>query len=195
MTYYPKSQISTNLYTPGKQLQIKSTKKEYKGYYWKTSKGEFFTGKTPNSLNPQSLQVIPIVPASSYNTISIAEGNEIYKELKKVDITKVLLLPSYNKPSPTFQDYTNGSFIRFFAKKINENLYIEISQKTFNKLGKKDKNYDYKSYTTFPLTWILTGNLSHITQTNYNSVLLTEQRLQINSLGKYLNNNYSEFYK
>lgn len=195
MTYYPKSQISTNLYTPGEQLRIKSTKKEYTGYYWKTSKGEFFTGKTPNDINPQPLEIIPTTPVLSYNTVVITKDNKTYNELKEVDITKVLLLPPYSKSSPTVQDYVNGSFIRFFAKKINENLYIEISQKIFNKLSKKDESYDYKSYIIFPLTWILTGNSSQVSQINYNSVLLTEQRLKINSLGKYLNNNYLEFYK
>ena len=48
MPYYPKSQVKTDLYTKGGQFQIKSTKKEYTGYYWKNSKGEIFTKRNPN---------------------------------------------------------------------------------------------------------------------------------------------------
>ena len=46
MTYYPKSQVKTNLYTKGGEFQLKSTKQKYSGYYWKNSKGEIFIQKT-----------------------------------------------------------------------------------------------------------------------------------------------------
>ncbi len=195
MVYYPKSQIKTNLYTPGDQLRVKSTKKEYIGYYWKTSRGEYFTGHSPKNLPFLELEIIPVLPTSSSNVITIAKGNDVYKKLKNIDISKTLLVPTYQKPSPTKEDYNNGSFTRFFAKKNNQNLYIETSLNTYKKLNQKNVDYDYKSYLIFTLIWILTGNPDQTTQTNYNSVLLTEQRLKINSLGKYLNNNYLEFYK
>jgi len=195
MVYYPKSQIKTNLYTPGDQLRVKSTKKEYTGYYWKTSKGEYFTGQSPKDLPFLELEIIPILPLSSPNVITIAEGNDVYKKFKNIDISKTLLVPTYQKPSPTKEDYNNGSFTSFFAKKNNQNLYIEISLDTYKKLNQKNADYDYKSYLIFTLIWILTGDPSQISSTNYNSVLLAEQRLKINSLGKYLNNNYLEFYK
>jgi hypothetical protein len=45
MSYYPKSQIKTNLYTNGGEF-ILSTKKQYKGYYYKVPM-EKYTWKTP----------------------------------------------------------------------------------------------------------------------------------------------------
>ena len=48
--YYPSSQIQTNLYSNG-ELSIKSTKQIYTGFYWKTSRGEYFMGKSPDSPN------------------------------------------------------------------------------------------------------------------------------------------------
>jgi len=48
MPYYPKSQIQTDLYTKGKQLRVVSSRAEYIGYYWKTSKGEYFSGRNPS---------------------------------------------------------------------------------------------------------------------------------------------------
>jgi len=50
MPYYPKSQIKTNLYTYGtygNDLVIKQTQDPYSGYYYATSDGRYFTGKTP----------------------------------------------------------------------------------------------------------------------------------------------------
>ena len=45
--YYPKSQITPNLYTNGNELQVKSTGENYIGYYYKTSSGIYYSGKTP----------------------------------------------------------------------------------------------------------------------------------------------------
>ena len=47
--YYPKSQIQTNLYSNG-DLIVLSTKEIYTGYYWTTSGGRSYSGKTPSSL-------------------------------------------------------------------------------------------------------------------------------------------------
>ena len=45
--YYPLTQITTNLYTNGEEFMYKNNLAPYSGYYWKTSKNEYFTGKTP----------------------------------------------------------------------------------------------------------------------------------------------------
>jgi hypothetical protein len=46
--YYPKSQIKTNLFTNGDEYYISTNGESYKGYYYKTSNGQVFTGKTPD---------------------------------------------------------------------------------------------------------------------------------------------------
>lgn len=46
--YYPKSQIKTNLYTNGDEFVFLSNQQPYTGYYFKTSTGQYFTGKTPD---------------------------------------------------------------------------------------------------------------------------------------------------
>ena len=45
--YYPKSQLTTNLSTNGKEYQLVDTGESYVGSYFKTSDGKFYTGKTP----------------------------------------------------------------------------------------------------------------------------------------------------
>jgi hypothetical protein len=47
MSYYPKSQIKTNLYTNGDEFVISTTQEIYKGHYYQVSNGNKYTGKTP----------------------------------------------------------------------------------------------------------------------------------------------------
>jgi len=195
MPYYPKSQIQVDLYTKGKQLRVVSSKKEYIGYYWKTSKGGYFSGRNPYDGSPVDLEIIPITPASKFNTKVYEKGNEVYNSIKEVDPSQVLLLPSYVKPLPTKDDYTIGNFTRFFTKRNNENLYIETSKKIFNKIKQKNKSYDYNSYLAFSLSWKLTGDKNKVLSANQNTVLIIEQKQNIKGLGLYLKNNYLEFYK
>ena len=45
--YYPLSQITTDLYTSQEEFLVQSTNLPYKGKYYSTSDGKFFTGATP----------------------------------------------------------------------------------------------------------------------------------------------------
>ena len=45
--YYPKSQISTPLYTNGNEVYIRG--KDYAGNYWVNSNGRSFSGKSPQN--------------------------------------------------------------------------------------------------------------------------------------------------
>ena len=53
--YYPKSQIKTNLYTYGDEYVIILTQAAYTGYYFLTSTGQAFTGRTPDDRPNQEL--------------------------------------------------------------------------------------------------------------------------------------------
>jgi len=195
MPYYPKSQIQTDQYTKGGELRVTATKEGYIGHYWKTSKGEYFSGKNPYDGVTLELELIPFFPESSLNTVVYSKGNIVYNILKEVDVTETLLIPSYVKPSPTKQDYEIGNFTRYFARKNNENLYIETSKNIYSNLKKKNGAYDWKSYLIFTLSWKLTGEELKVSKANQNIILITEQNLKINGLGTYLKNNYLEFYK
>ena len=62
MSYYPKSQIKTNLFTEGGQLEIVPSGEVYTGYYWQTSKNEYFTGRNPSDGVSIPLQIIATPP-------------------------------------------------------------------------------------------------------------------------------------
>lgn len=193
--YYPKSQVKINLFTKGNQLREISSQKEYIGYYWKTSKGEYFTGRNPSDGTPVSLELIPERGKDSFNTITLSEGNNLYNNLKGINISQTLIIPSYQKPSPTQQDYEIGNFKRYFIKKTNENIYTEISKDIFDKLRNNDPNYASFLYKIFNLTWTIKGDKDLVSQTNEKIVSTTERNLRIVGLKSYLNNNYLEFYK
>jgi len=193
--YYPKSQIKNNLFTKGNQLREISSQKEYIGYYWKTSKGEYFSGRNPSDGVPISLELIPEKKESSFSTITLNQGNEIYNRAKQINTSQTLIIPAYQKPSPTNQDYEIGNFKRYFVKKVNENIYTEISKDTFDKLKNNDPSYASFLYKIFNLTWTIKGDKDFVSQTNEKVVSTIERNLRIVGLKSYLNNNYLEFYK
>ncbi len=146
--YYPKSQIKTNLYTNGDEFVFLDNKQPYTGYYFKTSTGQYFTGKTSDDL--PNIEIIfnsaltrENIPTnqSNYSVLINTDlaDNSIYNSL--INPTSIQISPSYIAPSPTQQDYQIGEFRRYFCKKGNEILYLEIDKTTFDKLIVKDPQY------------------------------------------------------
>ena len=64
--YLPKSQIETNLYS-NNDLAILNTGVLYTGFYWATSNGKFFVGKTPEDPNSSTELVKASANAASKN--------------------------------------------------------------------------------------------------------------------------------
>ena len=57
---------------------------------------------------------------------------------------------------PTDNDYTNGYYVRYFLKKRNDNIFIEITQDIYNSPGIL---FDNLLYDKFEFNWKITGNL------------------------------------
>jgi hypothetical protein len=203
--YFPKSQITPNLYTNGGEFVNADTQEVYSGYYFKISTGKYFTGRNqddrPNEelLPLQTVQIIdtPIVQNAQSNytaTTNIYEQiNEEYLNLTSTTPT-ITIIPSYNPVLPTQQDYQNGEFRRLFAKKTNEIQYVEIDQDTFAKLLAKDPQILWQLYEPFDLTWYLTGNIEDVARINFNTVELATLRKKLPRLGEYLKFNYIKYY-
>ena len=196
--YYPLSQITSNLHTNGREFVIKSTNSPYSGYYWKTSKGQYFTGKTP-----QDIPIQELIPITSLNPNS-AES-PLYTELflgsnDVIEYTSVSLpfkqtqLPTYSPTFPTSQDYQVGEFRRYFCKKTNELIYLEISKDTYTKLVNKDSQILYQLYFPFNIPWQLTGDKTQVYKTNKNIVELTMFRNKLSMFDKYIKEDYTKYY-
>jgi hypothetical protein len=219
--YYPLSQITPNLHTNGNEYVIISTQEDYIGYYWKNSKGQLFTGKTPQDTPTEELMIpeystqasqieVDIISNPNYVTIlSNADvdpyiinpdaypilGNGTYLFLKNIDVNSVTLLPSYTATLPTQQDYQNTEFRRYFCKKANEIIYLEISKETYDKLVAQDPQILFQLYIPFNLPWQLTGDREQVYKTNRNITELTSVRQKLPMLAEYLKMDFTKYYK
>ena len=202
--YYPLSQIKTNLYTNGDEFVITLTQIPYVGFYYKTSKGNYFTGKTPQDLPTEELS--PILDTSEIDTLSnsnapvlnleqINEKNISYIDLKNIPENTVQFLPYYNPQQPTQQDYQNGEFRRFFCKKTNEILYIEINKDQYDKLIAKDPQILWQLYLPFNITWQLTGDEQQVARVNKNMVELAIKNLKLPKFNLYIKEDYTKYYQ
>jgi hypothetical protein len=196
--YFPKSQITPNLYTNGKEFAYSNNKQEYIGYYFKVSTGKYFSGRNqddrPNEeLIPLEADITVTDIATSLDSI-VTVIDPIYSYITNQPVPPPTSIPIYSPIIPTQQDYQNGEFRRLFCKKTNEIQYIEIGQDQFDKLIAKDPQILWQLYEPFNLTWQLTGNIEDVARVNFNTVELTTLRKKLPKLGEYLKFDYIKYY-
>lgn len=212
--YFPKSQITPNLYTNGNEFFLNG--ESYVGYYFKISTGKYYTGKTPddrpNSELFKNTQSFWDAQAESEKTgrvfVQFADNydslvyqnqqqdpkiNFIYNSLKPQQQTT--FIPYYSPVLPTTQDYQNGEFQRYFCKKTNEIIYIEIDKDQYSKLIAKDPQIEFSLYKPFTITWILVGDKEQVARTNKNIVNLAISKQKLPKFGDYLKNDYLKYYQ
>ena len=216
MAYIPLNKIVTNLTTDGTEYQL-SNGEPYAGRYWKKYTGEAFTGTNPNA--PQQSILFPINPNPAVQPLSESTTNSLLKiddlgeeqedgtevspnyqmvvdyiNINDIDIdTLTKQLPQTFYPNPQIDFYKIGSFPRYFCVKVNQNIFTEINQDTFNNLIKQDKKWDWQSYTPFKVQWTILGTRANIIRANRNIVTLTEKNLKKKGLAQYLKFNYTKF--
>jgi hypothetical protein len=208
MSYYPLSQIKTNLYTNGQEFTFTpyTPSNSYVGSYWSTSDGKFFTGKTPQDTPNNEIFKIPngdptIPQPFSQITLDISTAAEsqpsleTYVVTKKIDPNFSISVPSQNPTLPTTQDYQVGEFRRYFCKKTNELIYIEIDKSTYDKLVNKDSQIIWQLYTPINLAWQISGNKEKVAITNKNIVSLAMQRQKLYQFDEYLKFDYTKYFQ
>ena len=188
--YYPKSHITPNLYSNGEYSIVGSNNTPYTGYYFSTIDGKYFTGRYPE--DGDNLELTNILGNSVEDVIDEVSvdlrfgttDNTLYSLANNIspNISNSPLIPFY--PNPSTQDYQLGEFTRYFAKKINQNIYIETDFLTPNEL-----------YIAFKLPWLIRGDKNEVARVNENIVRLREQELSISGFGDYLKHNYLKYYK
>jgi len=218
--YYPKSQISTNLYTQGGELENAFTGENYKGYYFKTSDGSYKSGKTPQSpvtedlilrkngnnfTSPNlikdatllSLNQNPIPPSIDNIQIKPKYINGPYFEISNVDyLSKDLSSPVNNVIYPTKKDYSNSKFQRYLLRKSNNAIFKEVNKQTYDLYVKKDQTVQYDLYYPIKFLWTIAGKSKNkVANINYNILKLTEKRTRAFGLLKYFKNRLTEYYK
>lgn len=130
--YYPKSEILKVDYTSGTEFLVKSTSAFYKGFYYKTNDGRFFSGKEYNS---ETKELVPI--SNSVAGINQKKSYEFHYAL------------------PTSQDYDKGFFTRYVIKRVNSGFetILEVDEKEYDRATKDPL------YIASKFTWKITGPL------------------------------------
>lgn len=165
--YYPKSKIKENQYTNGNEYKILSTSTSYKGYYYSTFDGKYFTGKT-YSPDAQELKKVSNSSMAHANLSSLT-----YTKSKGITAYPKLYKPNYAPSVPTDADYAAGYIDRYLIKRVNggADTIIEVS---------KD---DYNNFTTnilyicLKIRWILSPPL----EDQYINGILQKGSVTINS--------------
>ena len=193
MTYYPKSQIKTNLYTNGNEYIFPITEEEYIGYYYEVSTGDTFTGKNPND-GPNERIILDDHPIRGLTPDITTGGNEVKGTIYPPETPNGVIQklghgyypgePQFNYRStptpiqtrPTKKDYDLGVFSRYIVKKNNENIYLEINKEQFIKFQNRDEDVAWDLYTPKEILWQIKGDKTQTYTTNKNIIELVENR-------------------
>lgn len=193
--YFPQSQITTGLYTNGGEFQIKNTGQPYIGYYFTTSTGISYTGRNQNDNPVLELETLLNTSSTRTNSIEVITLIEpVYTALKQIKNIKIFK-PVYNPNVPTQQDYQIGEYRRYFCKKVNEIIYIEIDKTTFDKLVDQADDIQWSLYQPFDIPWNIVGSKEQVTKVNRDIVLLTMKNLRLPSFDQYLKFDFTKYLK
>ena len=170
--YIPKSKVSI-LKTTGLEFVKLSNNEPYQGDYIEFSNGTFYAGNNSSNLGEQLIKRVPLS-----NNFEPGANNNQYKELKRTihnNLSRITFIHPF-KPEPTSDDIDRGYLIRYFCKRVNEQInYFEISKKTYDLLLNKDPKYDYNLYSIGNLRWALIETNS-ISQEEINKNILDSKQ-------------------
>jgi hypothetical protein len=142
--YYSADEITNNLYTSG-SLLMTELGTEYIGLYHSYITGETYTNGTWNPIT--SVKLIPYVQSN--------KTTNVYNALKQLN-TKFKSIQASN-PIVTVQDRNAGYITRYFLKKINEMLFIEVNEQTWKQW--QTNKIDSNLYTGVTIQWAISGNI------------------------------------
>jgi hypothetical protein len=154
--YYTKAQITTGLITDGSEWMF-TDNVEYIGQYHTYTTGEVFS--EASFVNTKSRILIPYVDIKKLNQqtdigFDLAKNFE-YDNIKTLDVTKSIT-PNPSTISPTNSDIKRGWMERYFAQKVNDDSFLELSKKDFGKVG-TDMGLDSILWQKFKIRWKITG--------------------------------------
>ena len=202
MAYYPKSQIKTNLRSSG-EYNFVSNNKPYIGPYYELSNGETYTGATPDNGKGEKIYlssdtVILDGTATGVDTVGLPQKSEIVitpPQNAPFPTPPSRFLPTPNLTIPTQKDYNLGEFQRYFAKKTNQNIYLEINKETCDKLKNSDPNIAFDLYIAISLSWDLSGEQDQTYLINKNTVTLIEDRKNWYGFTQWFKDDFLKYYQ
>tara|TARA_B100000768_G_scaffold180683_1_gene201299 strand:+ start:2804 stop:3646 length:843 start_codon:yes stop_codon:yes gene_type:complete len=203
--YYPKSQIKTDLYTSGEEFITSNDGIAYQGYYFSTSDNLYYTGRNPNDKPNYPLSIIPnSLSLLNKTNIEVSDIDSYYNYPLEYSLALSQNTPSLNTPPslpiqtiilPTEEEYKITEYQRYFVKKVNEIIYIEISQKEYKKYTSQDIDVSYQLYTPFTLPWVISGNRNEVSNINKKTIQRISSNLILPGFNSYFKGRYDQYFK
>tara|TARA_B110000459_G_scaffold127821_1_gene140092 strand:+ start:220 stop:1080 length:861 start_codon:yes stop_codon:yes gene_type:complete len=204
--YYPKSQITTNLFTLGDEYVYVGTTQVYSGSYFKTSDGNAFTGKNPNNKpnNPIELSSINLNDFQPFNT-ELEEFPNSYdiinddyywaKGINQNEVTPIPKPPIQITPLPSPNEYSIGEIQRYFTSKINEIKYTEINETQYTSFINNESTVLSSLYIAFQLPWVITGDRSNAYNVNMKTVNRVQKNFKLQGFKSYFKGRYDQLFQ
>lgn len=147
--YYTASEIVNNLYTTGNEWQLQNGT-IYVGLYHKYTTGEVYTEAVwDDNLSKQLLPYEDVPLSKTSYKLAINNNSKKITTTYKTPYTSVLTV--------TTTDRGNGFCYRYFIKKTNQSIILEIDETQYKEwLSKK---IDPNLYTAIKITWHISGNI------------------------------------
>ena len=194
--YYPKNKIKTGLHTNGGEYIYADNGSSFTGYYYALYNGKFYEGKSPTKGNREIILSSTLREGEDPGETPDYAGDYNNDKLALIVSTGQI----QNVPTPVFRspqqtDYGIGQFVRYFCRKVNEPIFIEINNSTYTALYNKNQNW-VQLYIPFQIYWLIAGDYEKVVQTNRINVTRKEQSLQLYGLTKYIETHggYDKFY-
>jgi len=96
-----------------------------------------------------------------------------YDNIKTLDVKKSIT-PNPNQIQPTDKDIKKGWMERYFAKKVNDDIILELTKEDFDNVG-TENGLDKILWKKFKLRWRITGPIDEILQTNQQTIQIKSQ--------------------
>tara|TARA_A100001201_G_C4075169_1_gene197116 strand:- start:282 stop:1229 length:948 start_codon:yes stop_codon:yes gene_type:complete len=177
--YYPANELSEPLFAQPGEFVDSLTLEPYVGPYVEAA-GQYIAGTSPRLGDPVLKRIADLAgekfrqPISSeYYTLTRREFDNHY-------------VPIHRVIEPDFEDYEDGSFMRYFAQKINEPEKIsEIDEEQSKQFNRENKvGPDSRLYHKIEMRWFLTGR--DASQNNKVNIQIMETKFP--GISKFLDN-------
>lgn len=153
-TYYTQDEIQNDLYTLGDEFMTTDGEMYVGPYHRYLTTNEIFTQSKWNLRLSEKLVVIQDLPASV----------KTYQSL--MDIQTRYRVPSNIPVTITAKDIQAGSIVRYFCKKANNEVVIEVNKTQYD--AWEAAVIDRNMYSFVKLPWKITGNLQDERANNVN---------------------------
>jgi hypothetical protein len=153
--YYSPGEIVTDLYTSGSEWMYTSGV-EYIGLYHQYVTGETYTQPTWNPATSVELVTYQDITTSAYQ----------YKQLNPINVAFNSIQPYV--PNPSNNDIQQGSFTRYFIKRINASQILEIDNDTYQQWLTRE--IDPYIHVATDITWYIAGDVNAVAQENANQI-------------------------